>query len=141
VEIITGSFPSINQHFGKKSLLLIKKYQIMKEKRKKRRFNLTEHPQVLDANSNKLIGKILDISDDGFKMITLDKMEQGKEYLLNIALPPANGETKFVDVKARVEWCVKEAAPELSTLGCYLVQVDVLRKLNLATIMLNTLRK
>ncbi len=53
----------------------------MEENRKYRRVNLAEHPEVYDAHSNKLLGKIVDISTEGFKMVTNIEMEQGKEVL------------------------------------------------------------
>jgi hypothetical protein len=108
----------------------------MEENRKFRRVNLREHPEVYDAHSNKLLGKIVDISTDGFKMVTNSEMEQGKEYLLKIVLPEKNSEKKCVDVKARVRWRGKESDPELLTSGCYLVEINALGRLNLATLML-----
>ena len=44
---------------------------------------------------------------------------------LRIALPSSNGEKEVIDAKARVQWCVKDDKHELSTLGCYIVQVDI----------------
>ena len=84
---------------------------------------------------------MLDISEDGFKMATFDKMEQGEEHFLKIALPSAKGEKEFISVKARVQWCNKEVDFELSTLGCYLVQVGVSERFSLATFIFNNLNK
>ena len=109
----------------------------MEENRKFIRVDLVEHPEVYDAHSNKLLGRIVDISAGGFKMVAFSEMEEGKEYLLNIILPERNNDKKFVEVKASVRWCSKEADPELITSGCHLVQIDALGRLDLANVMLN----
>ena len=110
----------------------------MKNNRKFRRVNLAKHPEIYDAQSGKLLGKMVDISTDGFKMVTNDEMEQGKEYFFNIIVPAERySEKKYVDVKARIRWCDKDDNPELLTSGCYLVEIDALGRLDLAAIMLN----
>jgi c-di-GMP-binding flagellar brake protein YcgR len=109
----------------------------MKENRKFRRVNLAEHPEVFDAQSNELLGRIVDISTGGFKMVAFSEMEEGKEYLLNIVLPEKNNEKKCIEVKASIRWCSKDIDPELITSGCHLVQIDALGRLNLSNIMLN----
>ena len=95
------------------------------EQRKHKRFKLKKRLHVLDAKSSKLIGNMVDISEGGFKMITLNKIEGGEEFPLRIALPSTNGEKEIIDVKARVQWCMRDDKHKLSTLGCYIVQVDI----------------
>ena len=97
----------------------------MKENRNHKRFELKEHLHVLDATSSKLIGNMVDISEGGFKMITLNKIEEGEEFPLRIVLPSTNGEKEVIDAKVRVQWCVKDDKHKLSTLGCYIVQIDI----------------
>ena len=93
--------------------------------RKHKRFILKEHLHVLDAKSSKLIGNMVDISEGGFKMITLNKIEEGEEFPIRIVLPSTNGEKEVINAKARVQWCLKDDKHELSTLGCYIVQVNI----------------
>jgi hypothetical protein len=108
------------------------------ENRKFRRVNLAKHPEIFDAHSGKFLGKMVDISTDGFKMVTNDELDEGKEYFFNIVVPAERySEKKHVNVKARVRWCGKEGNPELLTSGCYLVEIDALGRLDLATITLN----
>ena len=107
----------------------------MQENRKSRRINLIYHPAVYDAHSNKLIGNIVSISTDGFKVITKNKMKQGKEYLLRINLPEGTHGSKSVEVKASVRWCGKNTDPGLLHSGCNFVQIVALGKLHLAALM------
>ena len=107
----------------------------MQENRKVRRVDLSYHPNVYDAHSNKLLGNIVDISAGGFKLITKNKMEQGKEYLLNINLPEEIGDSKSVEVKASVCWCGENTDPALFTSGCYLIQIEAKGRLDLAALM------
>jgi len=95
------------------------------EQRKHKRFKLKKRLHVLDAKSSKLIGNMVDISEGGFKMITLNKIEGDEEFPLRIALPSTNGEKEIIDVKARVQWCMRDDKHKLSTLGCYIVQVNI----------------
>ena len=95
------------------------------EQRKHKRFKLKEHLHVLDAKSSKLIGNMVDISEGGFKMITLNKIEEGEEFPLRIVLPSTTGKKEVIGVKARVQWCMRDDKHKLSTLGCYIVQVDI----------------
>ena len=107
----------------------------MQENRKPKRINLIYHPAVYDAHSNKLIGNIVNISTGGFKVITKNQMEQGKEYLLRINLPEGTYGSKSVEVKASVRWCGKNTDPGLFHSGCNFVQIVALEKLHLATLM------
>ena len=95
------------------------------DERKHKRFKLKEHLHVLDAKSSKLIGNMVDISEGGFKMITLNKIEEGEKFPLRIVLPSTTGKKEVIGVKARVQWCMKDDKHQLSTLGCYIVQVDI----------------
>jgi c-di-GMP-binding flagellar brake protein YcgR len=109
----------------------------MEENRKFKRVNLAEHPEVYDAHTNELLGRIVDISAGGFKMIAINKMEEGKLYVLNIVLMVRNNNKKCVEVTVSVRWCRKDIDSELITLGCHLVQIDALERLDLDSLMLN----
>ncbi|MFC1837353.1 PilZ domain-containing protein [Thermodesulfobacteriota bacterium] len=110
---------------------------LMQEKRKFRRVDITEKPEIYDAQSNKLLGNMVDISTDGFRMITNNQMKQGKEYLLNISLPAGNNDSKKVAVKAKVRWCSLDISTKLFASGFYLVEIEPKGRLDLAALMLN----
>ena len=95
------------------------------EQRKHKRFKLKKRIHVLDAKSSRLIGNMVDISEGGFKMISLNKIKEGEEFPIRIVLPSTNGEKEVINAKARVQWCLKDDKHELSTLGCYIVQVGI----------------
>lgn len=109
----------------------------MKDNREFIRVSMAKQLNVYDAQSDKLLGRIVDISTGGFKMVTNSEMEQDREYLLNIILPQQNSGVKSIDVKANVKWCSSEADPELTAAGCYLVEIDALGRLDFASLMLN----
>ena len=67
----------------------------MEENRKFKRVNLAEHPEVYDAPTNELLGRIVDISTGGFKIIASNEMEEGKLYVLNISLMERNNKKKM----------------------------------------------
>ena len=93
---------------------------------------------------------MVDISSGGFKIITNNQMEQGKEYLLSIVLPEGNSDSKSVVVKAEVRWCSKDINPDwcskninpnlfasLFASGCCFVQIEAKGRIDLAVLMLN----
>jgi hypothetical protein len=95
----------------------------MKEKRKSIRVNLLNHPEVYDAHSNQILGNMVDINLGGFKIITNNQMDQGKEYLLSIVLPEGSSGGENVVVKADVRWCSKDINPKFAS-GCHFIQPD-----------------
>ncbi len=107
----------------------------MRENRKFRRVNLAYRPSVYDAQSNELLGNIVDISAGGFKMIARKKMVQGKEYQLSIFLPESSSDRKRVDVKASVRWCGTGTDVESFSAGCYLLEIEPKDRLDLAALM------
>ena len=109
----------------------------MGDNRKFKRVNLAEHPEVYDAHTNELLGRIVDISSGGFKMIAFSEMEEGNLYILNIVLMERNNKKKCVEVTVSVRWCCKDLDSELISLGCHLVQIDALERLDLDSLMLN----
>jgi hypothetical protein len=122
----------------------------MQENRKSIRVNLLNPPEIYDAHSNELLGNMVDISLGGFKIITNNQMEQGKEYLLSINLPEGICDSKSVVVKADVRWCSKDINPNwcskdinpnlfasLFASGCYFVQIEAKGRIDLAVLMLN----
>ena len=109
----------------------------MEEKRKFKRVTLAEHPEVYNAHTSELLGRIVDISTGGFKMIASSEMEEGKLYVLNIVQMERNNKKKCVEVTVSVRWCCKDTDSELITLGCHLVQIDALEKFDLNSLMLD----
>jgi len=122
----------------------------MQENRKSIRVNLLNPPEVYDAHSNELLGNMVNISLGGFKIITNNQMEQGKEYLLSINLPEGTCGSKSVVVKADVRWCSKDINPNWCSKGInpnlfassfasggYFVQIEAKGRIDLAVLMLN----
>lgn len=109
----------------------------LEENRRFKRVNLAEHPEVYDAHTNELLGRIVDISTGGFKMIASNEMDEGELYILNIVLMERNNKKKCIEVTVSVRWCCKDTDSESITLGCHLVQIDALERLDLDSLVLN----
>ena len=110
----------------------------MLNKRKSPRVTLLDRLEVYDAQSNELLGIMVDISTEGFKMHTKNQMEQGEECLLSIVLPVGNSARKIV-FKAEVRWCSKDINQNLYAAGCYLVQMKAKDRLDLGVLMINAM--
>ena len=110
----------------------------MLKNRKSPRVNLLGRIEVYDAQSNEFLGLMVDISTEGFKVLTKNQMKQGKEYLLSIVLPVGNRNRKIV-FKADVRWCGKDINNDLFAAGCYWVQIKAKDRLDLGVLMINEL--
>ena len=108
----------------------------MLNKRKSPRVTLLDRLEVYDAQSNELLGIMVDISTGGFKILTKNQMGQGEEYLLSIVLPVGNSDRKIV-FKADVRWCGKDINHNSFAAGCYLAQIKAKDRLDMVDFMLN----
>ena len=100
----------------------------------------TQKSCTSNLNSGEFLGLMVDISTEGFKVLSKNQMKQGKEYLLSIVLPVGNSDRKIV-FKADVRWCDKDINDNhnLFAAGCYLVQIKAKDRLDLGVLMINEL--
>ena len=110
----------------------------MRNKRKSARVKLLNRVEIHDAQSDELLGIMVDISSEGFKMLANSQMDQGKEYLLSIVLPLGKRKQTIV-FKADVRWSSKDNNQNLFAAGCYMVQIEPTDRLDIASFILNEL--
>ena len=109
----------------------------MEENRKFKRVNLAEHPEVYDAHTNELLGRIVDISTGGFKIIASNEMEEGKLYVLNISLMERNNKKKMCWSYSKCPLVPQGYRFWIDYFRCHLVQIDALERLDLDSLMRN----
>lgn len=77
-----------------------------REKRKLKRKHLFEYFDVVDSASGKLFGKLVDVTDEGVKVILCPKsVEPGSVFLLKICIPK---ELKIPDIQIQAN-CIWRA--------------------------------
>lgn len=75
------------------------------EKRKLDRRKFSYYMRVLDANTEKLVGYLADISADGFKVDSQMGIPLNMDFMLRMDIPAEISNTKFITFAARSKWC------------------------------------
>ena len=87
----------------------------MLDRRKYRRFSLDFYLQVLDQNTNKKLGSVINISEGGLLVMASNKpLEQDKVYNLWMEAPLSSGITEQFLFEAKVARVVQNP-----NTGCY----------------------
>ena len=115
--------------------------QSMKEKRKHQRFKLQNQPLVYDANSNMLLGSMVDISVGGFKLRANEKLTEGKDYLLRIISQSDTSSESKIIAKINVRWCNESSDSNDYTVGCALGENDLKTRLELSALIIQGLKE
>jgi hypothetical protein len=75
------------------------------EKRKLDRRKFPYYMRVLDAHTEKLVGYLVDISIDGFKVDSQSSIPLNLDIMLKMDIPAEISNTKFITFAARSKWC------------------------------------
>jgi len=75
------------------------------EKRKLDRRTFSYYMRVLDAHTEKLVGHLVDISADGFKVDSQLGIPLNVDFMLRMDIPAEISNTKFITFAARSKWC------------------------------------
>ncbi len=76
----------------------------MEDRRHQKRKNVSYSLDVYDDESGKLLGKLVDFSRCGLRLLTEDPLETGAMFLLRIDLPKSGANPQAVRIKARSVW-------------------------------------
>ena len=75
------------------------------EKRKLDRRKFSYYMRVVDAHTEKLVGHLVDISTDGFKLDCQLGLPLNVDYMLRVDVPAEISNTRFITFTARSKWC------------------------------------
>ncbi len=74
------------------------------EQRRKNRVTIPEHPQILDAHSDKVLGELVNLSSDGLMAVSPAGIASGTVYQMRIPLIQ-DGDRVEILVGAESLWC------------------------------------
>jgi len=74
------------------------------EQRRKTRVTIPEHPQILDANSGKVLGELVNLSTDGLMAVSPDGIACGTVCQMRIPLVQGDRHVEIL-VGAESLWC------------------------------------
>ncbi|MFP4208076.1 MAG: PilZ domain-containing protein [Wenzhouxiangella sp.] len=73
--------------------------------------------KVFDATDGRLVGHLVDISEQGMMLVTEEPIEKGRQLTLAFTPPEEVGAVEPVQFEVEVRWCRPEANPDLHDLG------------------------
>lgn len=90
----------------------------MTEKRKHARQDSIVYLKIFDQHTGALIGRLVDISENGIKMVTNEPLEAGESHDLRLTLPePIARGSGSIAFEAVTRWCREDSNPNLYNVG------------------------
>jgi len=80
--------------------------------------------KVFDRESNKMVGRVVDISTEGMRLVGDSPLEFNREYRLRMPMPEAVRPEKQVAFDADVRWTGPDLNPDFSDTGLKLSNVS-----------------
>jgi c-di-GMP-binding flagellar brake protein YcgR len=112
----------------------------MEDYRHRPRKNTPHLVRVINEDTGKTVGRVVDITADGMMLVTKHKIVSGKLYNFRIVLPVMVHHRSDVSLEARCIWTTPDANSEFSKCGFKFINLageegflleDVMHKLNL----------
>ena len=95
------------------------------EKRKLDRRAFSYYMRVLDARTGKLVGHLVDISTDGFKVDSQSGISLNVDFLLRMEIPAEISNTKLITFNACPKWCKPDRFdPTAYNIGFQITAID-----------------
>ena len=92
-----------------------------RQKRKLERKNLVYFPEVVNVDTAEVIGRIIDLTTEGFLLVCDNPMEEGSVINATVNwVDEFRKETSF-SCKISIVWCKDDVNPNYKALGC---QID-----------------
>ena len=89
----------------------------MSEHRKRPRKNTPHRINVLDNETGRPLGRIVDITADGLMLVASQAIEPGREFSLKILLPAMLQNRTDIVAESRVVWCQQDRNPRYFKIG------------------------
>lgn len=90
-------------------------------KRSVPRRHLIYYLRVFDAEADKLIGNLVDISTRGIMVVSDSRLEPGKRIRLKMVLPDTVEGSKEVEFEAETRWCQNDVNTDFFDTGFELI--------------------
>jgi len=96
----------------------------MQEKRKHKRVPLHYYLKVLESNSEEHLGYLIDVSEEGFKLLSEDQIPIGSEVVCTVQLPDEIKGYKDLSFKAKACWSRKDINPNYYASGYHIDEIE-----------------
>ncbi len=89
----------------------------MQKQRNRPRKNTPHNVKVLEVETNKLLGRVVDITADGLMMVVPRAIETGRQFEFRIILPRMVEGKVEIGVNAEAVWCKQDTNPRYFQVG------------------------
>jgi hypothetical protein len=96
----------------------------MKEKRKYIRIPLNYYLKVTVTETRKHHGYMIDVSEEGFKLLSEEQIPTGSELICSLHLPDDLKGWTELSFKAKSCWSGKDINPDYYVSGCHIDRID-----------------
>jgi hypothetical protein len=96
----------------------------MTDKRKHKRIPLHYYLKVSDSNSAEHLGYMIDVSKEGFKLISEGHVPTGSELVCTVLLPEEIEGWKEISFKARARWSDRDVNPNYYVSGYHIDEME-----------------
>ncbi len=97
---------------------------IWQEKRKHKRIPLHYYLQISEQGTSKHLGYLVDVSMEGFKLLSEEPIAIGTELLCVLRLPEVFNDRNRISFMARTCWCRKDVNPEYYVSGYNIEEIE-----------------
>ena len=112
----------------------------MREHRRRPRKNTPHHVKVIDQETGKVMGRVVDITADGMMVICHEHLSIGRKFHFRIVLPVIVQDRSHLEIHCEAVYCNQDPNPSFFKAGFRFLNLpgedgflleDVMHKLNL----------
>ena len=96
----------------------------MSEKRKHKRIPLHYYLKVSGSDSEEHHGYLIDVSEEGFKLLSEEQIPEGTELQCTVHLPEELGGWQELSFKAKACWSGKDVNPDYYVSGYKIDEIE-----------------
>ena len=96
-----------------------------KEKRKLERRHLIYYLRVFDDKTNKLLGHLVDISTQGFMLISEEPIETNHTFQMRMDVSPEIIQDNCIHFAARSLWSREDINPDFYNTGFQIIRITI----------------
>lgn len=99
------------------------------------RKELVYFPTIINMADNSTIGRVVDITTEGFLVISDIEMKPDDNLDIKIQWTDELGNEAYIQCKAEVRWCKEDVNPDYMAIGLRITQIDEKDRENIKRLM------
>jgi len=96
----------------------------MNNRRTKRRMHSLFYLRVYDQKSNKLAGRLVNVSQEGMMLMSEKPIEPKLDFKFKMDLPKSMAQNAAISFQAQSRWCMKDPNPKLFDTGFKIIEIS-----------------